>query len=548
MQVRCPTRLSKVDCRRARSSRQLSPPPTPPRRVDSRMLRLPILTSIAPSLLLCAAACAQTVSGSVTNQQGNPVADVLVHMRGPQGQETEAITDAAGFYRLSLPAITAITEGDDTLPAESRLFQNYPNPFNPGTIIPFTVGAAGAATTLIIYNALGQQVRLLADGDLSPGPHEIYWDGRDDRGRAVASGVYIYRLATARSAHQRRMVLVDGGGSAPRGAGKGAALSSLFEIALSGDHIVDRTDTVTIADQDAELVFDFTVDERFIWTGKSPMPTRRQEIAAAVWRDRIFVFGGLDDEARSLDLVSAYAPGSDSWEVRQPMPLALDHLSAATVGDRIYVAGGYSRADAGRTISRQTLEYDPRSDSWARRADMPFPRAAHGTAVTGGRIHVVGGLGSSPQDQALVMIYDPEADSWQTGAPMPVQSEHLAVAAAAHRIFALSGRFGGSRSQVQAYDPRADTWESRAPIPTARSGIASIAWMEAIYVFGGELPGVFADNEIYDPVADSWTQAPPMPTARHGLAAGLVDGKFYLIGGGTVAGLLATDTVEEYVP
>ncbi|HIC68020.1 MAG TPA: hypothetical protein EYO90_00660, partial [Candidatus Latescibacteria bacterium] len=55
----------------------------------------------------------------------------------------------------------------------------------------------------------------------------------------------------------------------------------------------------------------------------------------------------------------------------------------------------------------------------------------------------------------------------------------------------------------------------------------------AIYVFGGELPGVFADNEIYDPVADSWTQAPPMPTARHGLAAGAVDGKFYLIGGGT---------------
>ena len=72
--------------------------------------------------------------------------------------------------------------------------------------------------------------------------------------------------------------------------------------------------------------------------------------------------------------------------------------------------------------------------------------------------------------------------------------------------------------------------------------------MGAVYVFGGELPGVFADNEAYDLGADSWTQAPPMPTARHGLAAGLVDGKFYLIGGGTVAGLRATDAVEEYVP
>ena len=72
--------------------------------------------------------------------------------------------------------------------------------------------------------------------------------------------------------------------------------------------------------------------------------------------------------------------------------------------------------------------------------------------------------------------------------------------------------------------------------------------MGRIFVFGGELPGVFDDNEVYDPMADNWDRAQPRPTARHGLASGIVDGKIYVIGGGTVAGLRATDAVEEYVP
>jgi hypothetical protein len=62
------------------------------------------------------------------------------------------------------------------------------------------------------------------------------------------------------------------------------------------------------------------------------------------------------------------------------------------------------------------------------------------------------------------------------------------------------------------------------------------------------LPNIFNQNEAYDPITDSWQTLPPMPTARHGLVAGLVDGKMSLIGGGTIAGLRASNTVEEYVP
>ena len=89
---------------------------------------------------------------------------------------------------------TAIAdEADRRLPDQFELRQNYPNPFNSETTIEFSL-AEGGDTRLIIYNALGQQVLVLEDGYRSAGPHRIVWDGRDESGSTVASGVYLYLL------------------------------------------------------------------------------------------------------------------------------------------------------------------------------------------------------------------------------------------------------------------------------------------------------------------------------------------------------------------
>jgi len=91
--------------------------------------------------------------------------------------------------------------------AAFRLEQNAPNPFNPSTRIPFQLTRSGRVT-LSIFDVAGRRVRDLVDRDLPAGVHAAEWDGRDDTGSAVASGVYFYRLQTGPQSETRRLVLV----------------------------------------------------------------------------------------------------------------------------------------------------------------------------------------------------------------------------------------------------------------------------------------------------------------------------------------------------
>ncbi len=94
------------------------------------------------------------------------------------------------------------------LPQQPVLDVNYPNPFNPTTAIPFALQGATDDVRLQIYNLLGQRVRTLLSGPMSPGFHTIVWNGRDDAGRQVAAGMYISELRTAEFRQTRKMTLV----------------------------------------------------------------------------------------------------------------------------------------------------------------------------------------------------------------------------------------------------------------------------------------------------------------------------------------------------
>lgn len=99
--------------------------------------------------------------------------------------------------------------GDTPAPnvASASLRPNYPNPFNPSTTIPYELGAAGHVR-ITVYDVGGARVRTLVDRAQEAGAHEIEWDGRDDGGGQVSSGVYFYRLTTAGNTSTRQMVLV----------------------------------------------------------------------------------------------------------------------------------------------------------------------------------------------------------------------------------------------------------------------------------------------------------------------------------------------------
>ncbi|MBE0566358.1 MAG: T9SS type A sorting domain-containing protein [Krumholzibacteria bacterium] len=89
----------------------------------------------------------------------------------------------------------------------SVLRQNAPNPFNPSTEIRFTLAQAGPAE-LKVFNVRGQHVRRLVAGNLDAGDHGVTWDGRDDRGARVPSGVYFYKLKAGDFEGMQRMVLL----------------------------------------------------------------------------------------------------------------------------------------------------------------------------------------------------------------------------------------------------------------------------------------------------------------------------------------------------
>ncbi|HEX6790585.1 MAG TPA: C25 family cysteine peptidase [Candidatus Krumholzibacteria bacterium] len=91
---------------------------------------------------------------------------------------------------------------------ETRLEQNYPNPFNPVTRIPYEIDGAPGRVTLAVYDVTGARVRTLVDRVLKPGIYSEVWDGRNERGETVSSGVYFYRLSTPSRALTRKMILL----------------------------------------------------------------------------------------------------------------------------------------------------------------------------------------------------------------------------------------------------------------------------------------------------------------------------------------------------
>jgi len=115
----------------------------------------------------------------------------------------------SGIELVSPPAGPLMSvAGGAAAPTGFTLLQNYPNPFNPSTTIGFSVPQSGPAL-LEIYDVTGRHVRTLISGQVAAGHHTVQWDGKDERGSSVGSGVYFYRLRSgANSVASMKMLLL----------------------------------------------------------------------------------------------------------------------------------------------------------------------------------------------------------------------------------------------------------------------------------------------------------------------------------------------------
>ncbi len=128
-----------------------------------------------------------------------------VDMRRSEGSDIYAKVVTWDWEKVEEPS------DEDVLPKDFALFQNYPNPFNSATTIRYTLPDREGRphhTALKIYNILGQKIRTLVDEKQPPGNYSILWDGKDENGDQVSSGIYFYRLEAGNFCQVRKMVLL----------------------------------------------------------------------------------------------------------------------------------------------------------------------------------------------------------------------------------------------------------------------------------------------------------------------------------------------------
>ena len=286
--------------------------------------------------------------------------------------------------------------------------------------------------------------------------------------------------------------------------------------------------------------------EKGAWMEKAPMSTARSTVATCVVDGKIYAIGGWDG-VRPLAAVEVYDPVTDTWTKKAPMPTARGALSASVVNGKIYVFGGQLTTPiaAGPRVAA-VEEYDPVTDTWTKKANLPSPRAGLSTSAVDGIIYVFGGWPTL----RTVEAYDTVKDNWKRKTDMPTGRGGLSTSVVDGKIYAIGGAINPPPtvfSAVEVYDPVTDTWTRKAGMPTGRDYLGTSVVEEKIYAvggFGGPNLAFLTTAEVYDVTTDTWKTLADMPTAKT-TTTSTIGGQIYAIGGGNWAGRFATVEVFD---
>jgi N-acetylneuraminic acid mutarotase len=269
------------------------------------------------------------------------------------------------------------------------------------------------------------------------------------------------------------------------------------------------------------------------------MPAPVQQAATGVIDGRLYVFGGWSSVPTFNaihDEVQVFDSASQAWSLRTPMPTRRHWATCSVVDGRAFVIGGETggHSTGWTQPSRKVEMYDPDSDTWTAKANMPTARWGATSQTVGGLIYVIGGSNAFSHYRT-VEAYDPSTDTWSTKADMPTGRTAAASVTSGGRIYVIGGDSTTIHSQVEVYNPSANTWSTGSALPEPRGTPGAALLAGQIYVIGGHpltddvgLAGVY----IYDIVQGLWRTGPSLQTGRGTPGVVVLESAIYAVGGG----------------
>ena len=298
------------------------------------------------------------------------------------------------------------------------------------------------------------------------------------------------------------------------------------------------------------------------WIQKTSMPTARGYFCGAEVNGKIYLFGGIKDlSGHNSDDVEAYDPSTDTWTTKNKMPVKIFGQAAVELNGKIYVIGGRTGDLFGGTSLKYNYLYDPDTDSWTKKTDMPTSRAFISVSAVNGNIYAIGGSMSGYSGTYVVQMYNPVSDTWTAKKSLQANRALLTSNVYNGKIYVIGGGdgqkadAGTSCAYFDVYDPETDTWSSKADIAISRWGHGSGVINDKLYICGGvtAISGsgtLLYDLYEYDINNDKWTNRASMPYHRRCFVTCTYNNKLFVLGGltGNQGAQQILNNVLEYTP
>jgi N-acetylneuraminic acid mutarotase len=267
--------------------------------------------------------------------------------------------------------------------------------------------------------------------------------------------------------------------------------------------------------------------KELVWEEKSPVSVARYAYdGVEVLNGKIYFVGGYDGSAKNT--AERYDPTNNTWETIASLSVERWGVASAVLNGNLYAIGGQDSS----SISSSSVEiYLTTANAWVNGPSLPTP-VRHSTAIIiNEKMYLVGGI-KSGLNINQVLCFDPSSNQWSAKANMPTARHGHKLVWFENRIWAIGGHDGSHSNKVESYDPLTDSWQTEASLKTVRHW--PVVWVASskIYVGGGN---GLSSIETYNPTIKEWSNAGNFPENKFHADAVVLNDKIYVVAGATAS-------------